>query len=258
MAKKPHFMNTDLHDNDWIGVVENNQDPLFAGRAKIRVFRLMDLLDSEDLPWAVPVNSTVMADNGAGSLSVPKVGIIVRVQFNNGDIHSPEYTTIQNIDSALIEEIKEDYDGTHVMLYDPEAELSVIYQPATGFRIFHKESFIQITPDSMITIQHANQESLIQLEGENINIVTKNEVNISAGSTVTLNADEVVASGNQTTKVGPAGAYSHALLAEPMIALLQTLATAIDAKMPVTPGVNAGLVQGAKQSVVSKNVLVSS
>lgn len=255
--KRPKFMDVDLFDNDWIGVIENNQDPLFAGRAKVRVFRLMDDLEPEAIPWAVPINSTRMANDGAGSLSVPKVGIIVRVQFNNGDIHSPEYTTIQNIDSQLIEEIKEDYDGTHVLLYDPEEELSMIYQRETGFRVFYRESFIQIHPDSMITIQHANQDSLIQLEGENCNIVTKNEINISAGSTVTANGDEVVASGNQTTKIGP-GAYSHAVLAEPLWALMGTLATALDAKMPPTPGVNVGLVQQAKQAATSKNVLISS
>jgi len=71
MIVKPRFMITDLHDNDWIGVVINNQDPLFQGRAKIRVFRLMDDIEDEDLPWAVPINSIRMAGNGAGSLSVP-------------------------------------------------------------------------------------------------------------------------------------------------------------------------------------------
>lgn len=254
--KKPNFMKKDLHDNDWIGIVENNRDTLFSGRAQIRVFRLFDAIESELLPWAVPINSTTMGGNGAGSLSVPKIGTIVRVQFNNGDISAPEYTTIQNIDSQLIEAIKEDYDGTHVMLYDPDEELSMIYQRESGFKIFLKESFIQISQDSMITIQHANSDSLIQLEGENCNIVTKNKINVSAGSTVTINADEVIAAGNQTTKIGP-GPYNHGLLAEPVIALLTTLATAIDAKLPATPGVNAGLVQQTKQAITSSNVLIS-
>lgn len=253
---KPDFLVKDLHDNDWIGVVEDINDPLFSGRAKIRVFRLFDDIPSEDLPWAVPINSTVMARDGAGSLSVPKVGIIVKVQFNNGDISAPEYETIQNVDNALIEQIKEDYEGTHVMLYDPDEELSVIFQRSSGFTMFYRESFVQISPDSMITIQHANSDSIIQLEGETCNIVTKNKINVSAGSTVTINADEVVAAGNQTTKVGP-GAYNHAVLAEPLVALLSSLATAIDTKYPATPGVNAGLVQQSRQSITSTNVLIS-
>ena len=249
-------MTRDLHDNDWIGVVENNKDPLFAGRAQIRVFRLFDMIDSKLLPWAVPINSTIMGGNGAGSLSVPKIGMIVRVQFNNGDINSPEYTTIQNIDSNLIEEIKSDYEGTHVLLYDPDEELNIIFQRERGMMMFYKESFIQISPDNMITIQHSNQDSLIQLEGDKCNIVTKNEVNISAASKITLNADEVVAEGNQTTKLG-SGTFNHAVLGETLIALLTTMATALDAKLPATPGVNAGLVNQSKAAILSKNVLIS-
>jgi hypothetical protein len=254
--KVPEFLVKNLRDNDWIALVINNQDPLFSGRCQIRPFRLLDSIPDKDLPWAVPVNSTIFAGDGAGSISVPKIGQIVRVQFNNGDIYAPEYTTIQNIDTQLIQRIKDDYDGTHVLLYDPDEELNVIYQRNSGFQIFYKDSFIQIALDSMITIQHANQDSLIQLEGDVCSIVTKNEVNVSAAAKATITADEVVAAGNQTTKLGP-GPYNHSLMAEPMWALISALATAIDAKFPATPGVNVGLVEAAKQAATSTNVLIS-
>jgi hypothetical protein len=246
----------DLHDNDWLGIIMNNKDPLFSGRCQIMVFRLMDSINPDDLPWAIPVNSTVFSGDGAGSLSIPKLGQIVRVQFNNGDLYSPEYTTIQNIDTQLIDKIKDDYEGTHVLLFDPDEELTMIYQRNSGFQIFYKGSFFQISPDSMITIQHANQDSLIQMEGDKMNIVTKNEITIPAAAKVTVNADEVVLSGNQVTKVGP-GPYYHAVLSEVLFPLLQTIATAVDAKLPVTPGVNAGLVQQARQAATSTNVLIS-
>ena len=249
-------MSNGMRDNDWIATVTNNIDPTFSGRCQVRVFRLMDEIDSKNLPWAVPINSTIFAGDGAGSLSVPKIGHIVRVQFNNGDVYAPEYTTIQNVDTQLIETIKDDYDGTHVLLYDPDEELNVIYQRNRGIEIFYRESFIQIAPDSMITIQHANQDSLIQLEGDKCSIVTKNEVNISAAAKVEVTADEVIAAGNQTTKLGP-GPYNHAVMAEVLFPLLSTLATAIDAKMPATPGVNVGLVETAKQAATSTNVLIS-
>jgi hypothetical protein len=254
--KKPEFLTKDLHDNDWIGVVANNIDPLYSGRCQIRVFRLMDSIPAEDLPWAVPVNSTLFGGDGAGSLSVPKIGQIVRVQFNNGDVYAPEYTTIQNIDTELIETIKDDYDGTHVLAFDPDEGLNIIYQRNLGIQIFYRESFIQISPESMITIQHANQESLIQLEGDKTYITTKNEVNIAAGAKVEITGDEVIAAGNRTTKVGP-GPYYHGVLAEVLFPLLQTMATALDAKMPATPGVNVGLVEQAKQAATSSNVLIS-
>lgn len=250
-----HLSFKDLHDNDWLGVISNNIDPTFSGRCQVRVYRLMDHLNAKDLPWAVPINSTIFAGDGAGSLSVPKIGQIVRIQFNNGDIYSPEYTTIQNIDTQLIERIKNDYDGTHVMLYDPDEELTVIYQRNSGLQMFYRGSFIQISPDSMITIEHANQESLIQLEGDKLNIVTKNEVNVSAAAKVEITADESIIKGNQVTKVGTPP-YYHAVLAEVLFPLLQTMATALDAKMPATPGVNVGLVQQAKQAATSTNVLI--
>jgi len=254
--KVPKFMTNDMRDNDWIATVTNNNDPLFAGRCQVRVFRLMDTIDSKNLPWAVPIHSNFFAGNGAGSLSIPKIGQIVRVQFNNGDVYAPEYSTIQNIDTELIETIKEDYDGTHVLAFDPDEGLNIIYQRNLGIQIFYRESFFQISPDSMITIQHANQESLIQMEGDKTYITTKNEVNISAGAKVEVTADEVIAAGNRTTKVGP-GPYYHAVLAEVLFPLLQTMATALDAKMPATPGVNVGLVEQAKQASTSKNVLIS-
>jgi hypothetical protein len=215
----------------------------------------MDNLNAKDLPWAVPINSTIFAGDGAGSLSVPKIGQIVRIQFNNGDIYSPEYTTIQNIDTQLIQRIKDDYDGTHVLLYDPDEELTAIYQRGSGFQIFYRGSFIQISPDSMITIEHANQESMIQLDGDKLSIVTKNEVNVSASAKVEITADESILKGNQITKIGTPP-YYHAVLAEVLFPLLQTMATALDAKMPATPGVNVGLVQQAKQAATSTNVLI--
>jgi hypothetical protein len=58
------------------------------------------------------------------------------------------------------------------------------------------------------------------------------------------------------TKVGP-GPYQMAILGEPMWALLTTMATALDGKYPATPGVNAGLVEAAKQSATSTNVMIS-
>jgi hypothetical protein len=250
------FIQHDLHVNDWIGVVINTNDPTFSGRAQVRTLGLMDGIKDEHLPWVTPINSTIFAGDGAGSLSVPKVGQFVRVQFNNGDVYAPEYTTIQNIDSELIQRIKDDYQGTHVLLYDPGEELTVIYQRGSGFQVFYKESFFQITPDTLITLSTPNGDSIVQMDTDMISITTKNEINISAAAKVEVTADEVIVNGSQATKVGP-GPYNHAILAEPMWALLSTMATALDAKMPATPGVNVGLVEAAKQSATSTNVMIS-
>lgn len=256
-AIEDEFISHDLHDNDFLGVITNNKDATFSGRCQVKIFGVLDQMKVEHLPWAVPINSTVFGTNGAGSLSVPKVGHFVRVQFNNGDLYAPEYTTIQNIDSELINKIKDDYEGTHVLLYDHDQDLNIIFQRTSGFMVFYKGSFLQISPDNMITLQHANSDSVIQLEGDVCRISTKNEIELSAAARISAVADEAVINGKQTTKIGPPGNYYRALLAEPMWALLSTLATAIDAKLPLTPGVNVSLVEEAKNSATSNNVLIS-
>ena len=251
------FIKHDLHDNDWIGIVINNQDPVFSGRAQVRVFSIMEGIIDEHIPWATPINSTVYGFDGGGSMSVPKLGQFVRIQFNNGDIYAPEILAIQNLDTDLIDRIKEDYnDGCHVLLHDPVENLSIIHLRESGLMIFKNESFFQITPDSMITLQHADGDSIIQMEGDKINIASKNEVNITAAAKATVNADEVVINGSQRTKIGN-GPYKHAILAEPMWSLMTQLATALDAKLPPTPGVSVGLVTQAMQSATSTNVLIS-
>jgi len=251
------FVTKSYKDNDWIGVIVDNNDPTFSGRARIRVFGIFNELETEHIPWATPINSTIFGGGGAGSISIPKIGQFVRIQFNNGDIYAPEYTSIQNIDSELINKIKEDYIGTHVILYDSEKELNVIYQELSGFMIFFKESFIQITPDRMITLQHADSDSLIQLEGDVIRIVTKNEIEISAAAKVTVTGDEVEVNGKQTTKIGTSPQTNHAVLAEPLWEILKGLGRSIDAKNPPTPGLNEGIIELEKQGATSNNVLLS-
>jgi len=249
------FINHNYDGNSWLGVVVNTKDSTFSGRCQVRIFGLLDGIVDEHLPWTVPINSTIFAGDGAGSISVPKVGQFVRIQFNNGDLYAPEYTTIQNIDTELIQRIKDDYDGTHVLLYDPEEELTVIYQKNSGFQIYLKESFIQITPDTMITLQTPNGDSVVQMDGDVTNITTKNEVKIAAASLVEVTADEVKINGSQTTKIGEPPYYS-AILGEPLWALMSTLGTMVDNKLPATPGVAQGLIEAAKQAATSTNVKI--
>lgn len=257
MGKNTEFLKHNLQDNGWLGVVINNQDPTFSGRAQVRVFGVMAGIIDEHIPWATPINSKFYGSDGAADLSVPKLGQFVRVQFSDGDLYAPEIIGLQNIDKALIEEIKNDYDGTHVLLYDVDANLSVIYQPNTGIMIFHNESFIQISPDSMITLQTEDAESLVQMEGDVTRVVTKNEVEIGAASKVEVKADEVWIKGAQTTKIGNGPVFQDALLAAPMWGLLQTMAGVIDAKMAITAGTMTSLVEATKQAATSSNVKIS-
>lgn len=57
----------------WIGVVEDRNDPLQLGRARVRIFGYhtsdQTLLPKEDLPWALPVTPL---NNSSGVKSPPE------------------------------------------------------------------------------------------------------------------------------------------------------------------------------------------
>ena len=225
---------------DFIGRVIYNEDPTFSGRCKVRVFGLFDDIDDSHVPWFTPQTSGVFSsEHGAGSLSVPKVGSIVRVNFTTDNLYSGEYTNIQNIDPALIEEIKNDYQNTHVLLYDSEKDLIVIYQPMTGYKMYLGGSMIKIDSDGSIQMKHRNNSNVIEINENTVNITStsgENEnangvVNISSGSTVNITAPTVNVKSNHIN-LGNDVKYK-AVNGQKLTQILQQIATEINSKYPM-------------------------
>lgn len=251
------YLNID-YNRDYIGVVEDNKDDEFSLRCKVRVFGVYDDLKVEDMPWAYPASCFIFSsqNGGFGFASVPKVGTFVKVRFNNGNIYAPEYYAIQNIDDALKNELSNDYDGSQVLLYDKDADLKIIYQKNSGLKIYLKESFISINPDSSITIRHKDNSSIVELVGDVCRVVTNNQVNITSTNKVEVTSSECILNGTQKTQLGPTGNYS-AVGSEPLWAFLKSLSTALDAKFPATPGVNASLAETYEKLSTSLNNKIS-
>lgn len=69
----------------WYGVVEDTNDPLKAGRVRVRIFGWhtdnLQELPTKDLPWAQPGNSP----NGSKSFSPPRLGDYVMGFFSDGE-----------------------------------------------------------------------------------------------------------------------------------------------------------------------------
>ena len=112
-----------------IGIVEDNDDPLYKGRVKVRIFGKLDQTESDDLerdfnipteclPWARPRFESAGGIRGAGNLSIPKLGSIVNVEFEGGNEYAPVYTGYKCVSEDLIEEIKNSYKNEHILLYD--------------------------------------------------------------------------------------------------------------------------------------------
>jgi hypothetical protein len=256
---------------DWLGEVVDNKDPEFKGRCKVRVFGKFDgTKDLDDassgysipddmLPWSYPGNSNIFGGGhqGGGSLSVPKVGAKVKIRFSGGNIYNPEYFAIQDINEKLVNEIKDSYQNATVLYFDEDEKTKILYTQAKGLEFFHKDSHIVINPDSSITIEHKGTSSIIELVGSNINITANSSVNITANSKVHAEASECLINGSSVTKLGPTPAYS-AVLAEPLWTFLKMMASAIDAKLPSTPGVLSSQAASFEQLSTSTNVKLSS
>jgi len=276
MAEKASFERYLSEDNldgtVWVGEVVDNNDPLFMGRCRVRVYGMFDgtvsmddpksayNIPDEDLPWAYPAGSTIFgggSEKGAGSLSVPKLGTKVKITFSGGNFYSPEYVGIQDVNTAVIDEVKASYQNAHVLFFDEDEKVKIVYTPAKGLEMFHKDSHIVINPDSSITIEHKDTQSIIELVGSTINITANSTVNITANSKIHAEASESILNGTSVTKLGPAPSYS-AVLAEPLWTFLKMLASAVDAKLPSTPGVMTTQASSFEQLSTSKNVRVSS
>ena len=266
------LLKDDLVGADWIGIVVDNKDPEFTGRCKVRIYGKFDgtaemdnsasafNIPDDHLPWAYPAGSSIHgggAKKGAGSLSVPKEGSKVKVRFSGGNLYAPEWFAVQDLNQAVVDEVKESYQNAHVLFYDEDEKTKIVYTPAKGLEMFHKDSHIVINPDSSITIEHKETSSIIELVGSVINITANSTVNITANSKIQAEASECVINGSSVTKLGPGPAYSG-VLAEPLWTFLKMLASAVDAKLPSTPGAMTTQASTFEQLSTSKNVKLSS
>jgi hypothetical protein len=267
-----------LKGRKFIGRIVDNNDPEKEGRCRVMVYGLFEneepIYDDkgdptggttkveipvDNLPWAQPINRKMFGGGKGGfaDISIPKIDTFVQVQFSEGDIYGIEYTSIQNINTAVQADISESYLNSHVLAYDEDEELKVFYTPSKGIEIFLKQSHILINPDASITIEHADSDSIIELVGTNINITANSSVNITANSLIKAESSEVAMNGTSVTKLGPAPSYS-AVLAEPLWAFLKSLATGLDGKLPATPGVFSSQAASFETLSTSKNVKLSS
>ena len=194
---------------EYIGKVIYNEDTTHTGRCKVRVFGLFDNLKDENIPWFTPMNSSIFSAGGAGSLDVPKIGTIVRVKFSNNDYYSGEYMALQCVDPALVKEIEDDNDGAHVLLYDSDAELVVIYQKMTGLKIYHKGASIILDPTGSIQLKHQNNANVIELNQNNIIITTASSEGGGNNTTGTINRTTIRPSFGHSIYLAATGCWTH-------------------------------------------------
>jgi hypothetical protein len=119
----------------YLGQIVDIDDPRKSGRARIRVFGLFDGLEQEDIPWASQVSGVSFGRGGAGTISIPKLGSIVVVQFDGQNYYKMNYYGEKDYAQDMLDEIADSYEGAQVIMYDTEAEpgsLTLFYTKKKG------------------------------------------------------------------------------------------------------------------------------
>lgn len=139
-----------LSEKSYLGRIVDIQDPLYRGRAKISVFGILDDIPVEDLPWAEQISGLSFGTGGgSGNLSIPKIGSVVAVHFEQNNYYKMYYHYIKEISQDLLDELRENnsYEGTHSMIYDDDAQpglLKMIYTRKNGLVFQLGDATIQI------------------------------------------------------------------------------------------------------------------
>ena len=243
-------------EKKYLGIVEDVDDPLRIGRVKARIDWLFGDIPAEDLPWMNPKHAMFFGTGGqCGQFSVPKVGSMIEIWFNDNNIYSPEYRCLQELSKDAKQMLAKEYHGTHLLAIDGDEDLKVYYTKSKGLTLQLKGSRVNIANDKSVTIEHDETSSIIELRGGTITVTSDSQINMTAGTRIKETSSEVWVDG-KATKLGHTPMYSS-VLGEPLMALLLALANTIDAKLNPTPGVSSGLVEQMKKLILSDTVKVS-
>jgi len=247
---------TDVTSDQYIGVIVNNEDPLFMGRCKVRVFQKFDDIPDDDLPWAFPLRNFVFAKTadgetkgggGYGNFSYPKINTLVVVTFCGGDIYSPQYREVEIMNSEMQAEIQGDsYVNSQVTVYDVDSDLKIMYTDTQGLMIWHKESYMNIDKVTDIIIEHSSRDNKRIMKPTKTVETVKDDFSIDTGS------------GSSSIHLGENETDNYSCVkCENLMKLLNQLASMLDAKVPSSPGVAVNLVKSLESTICSEVVKMS-
>lgn len=207
------FLVDNVRDAQYCGIVVDVEDPLNLGRVKVEVYGFFEGLEVALIPWATPGNGYSGGSNsGSGSFSVPKLGSVVNVQFDNGNIYCPTYSCQQRISDELKEEVGVDR-GAHSIIYDTDNAVKVYFTSGKGLMIDYGESVINIKPDNSILITNPN--------GDKVDLTNDGNITVETSTKVTVKAPDVIIDAASSIELGK-GASEDVVLGNRLMSLFNT------------------------------------
>lgn len=171
-------MNLDLINSleEYWGEVVDVNDPLLAGRVKVRVKTIFDDIAVDYIPWASP--KSVDSD----TFEKPFLGERVQVKFHLGDIMMPKWYRIRISTTGVA---KDDYEALTILKnkdlskYGLDGSINVAYSKSQGltFSLDRNEHLSEFTVrnDNTIFMKNGNSGKIIHLSDEGIAIGRENK-----------------------------------------------------------------------------------
>jgi len=179
--------------NMYVGRVVDNMDPEKLGRCRIMVYSVFDEhIPTNQLPWAIPEFSFV--GSLKGSFIVPRIGTMVSVRFDSGEINLPIYST-KVLNKNQLPTNKDVNYPNNLIFFETDngdkAEInlvnrSAVFEHAGGSKIYFDDGEIDISQPNGNTINMQNDAIVIEHFSGNTVTVDSTGIHISA---VTGNVD---------------------------------------------------------------------
>jgi hypothetical protein len=216
------YFKDDLDFTAWLGEVVDVADPLKVGRVRIKVYGKFDLIPTEDIPWAYPANNfTGGSPSGGGMFSVPKLGSIVSVRFDAGNIYHPEYYFNQKLSDDAKAEIENSYENAHIIVYDTvtAGSLKIFFTEEKGLMLDYQQTQINIKNDKSILIQTASGNSKAEiLDDGKLKITQASDIEVTTDTDVKIKAVNVIIDHSTSIELGK-GASEKVILGNSFLKL---------------------------------------
>lgn len=142
-------------NGEYLGRVLDVNDTKKEGRIKVKVFSVFDELETESIPWAYPTNNfTGGSFTGGGSFSLPKIGSIVKIHFEKGNIYKPYWGFIYGLTENLKKLLSdENYTKAHSLIFDEETRTFIYKTQEEGMVIKNTENYINLSDNEVVIRQ---------------------------------------------------------------------------------------------------------
>lgn len=181
-------------------VVKDRDDPLQAGRVKVKVYPMFKDFDDDALPWAIPGDPLMGGFADVGSLFLPEVEAHVYVFFENGDPRYPVYFCgAPALSGGVPDQPKEGREGyPYKKVYKTRQGITFEIDDTPGsetVKVTHPSGYT-----STITEEGSSEEVVVK--DKTVSVSGNYQLTINGNGNIMVSGDADIEAGGETTIKG--------------------------------------------------------